>query len=385
MRADRIFNEAVQAIANGGGGAAEAGALQTRCLADVAAQPVRWLWPGRIACGKVSLIVGNPGLGKSQLCASLAAIVSTGGAWPDSRTRAERGEIVFISAEDDAADTLRPRLEAAGADLTSGHVIDGVLAGYDGNGRAAGRQFCLDGDLTALGGFLEERRAVRAVIVDPVTAYLGGATDSHKNADVRALLAPLSELAGQHGVAIIGVTHLSKSGASAALMRVSGSLAFVAAARAAWLVAADPEDKGRRLFLPLKNNLGPDGSGLAFGIEPATVNSPAGPIQTSRVVWHAGPVSQTADDVLAAAARPDSGGGAAVQEACGWLADQLAGGPMRQRDVETGSKAAGIATRTLRRAADRLTVTKTKQGLGGGWVWELPKASNGAGLEVVDL
>src|SRR5262249_25966303 len=161
------------------------------------------LWPDRIARGKVSIIAGNPGLGKSQITASIAAIVTIGGRWPDG-SPSTAGDVVFLSAEDDPADTLRPRLEAAGADLQRVHVMDSVAGGYTGEGQQQNRAFSLQRDLEALSAKLAELGNVAAVVIDPITAYLGD-VDSHRNADVRALLAPQSELAAQHGTAIIGV------------------------------------------------------------------------------------------------------------------------------------------------------------------------------------
>jgi putative DNA primase/helicase len=180
------------------------------------------------------------------------------------------------------------------------HVVDGVIVGYTGDGSREERTFCLQDDLHALEAKLKELGGVAAVVIDPISAYLGG-TDSHKNAEVRCLLAPLSNLAARYNVAVIGVSHLSKAAGAQALMRVNGSLAFVAAARAVYLVAADPGDKVRRLFLPLKNNLGPDVDGLAFKIEGATVGSPAGILETSRVMWAPEPVLMTADEAMQAA------------------------------------------------------------------------------------
>jgi RecA-family ATPase len=249
---------------------AETGSIITRRLADIEAKPVSWLWPGRIARGKVSIIAGNPGLGKSQVTANIAAIVSTGGCWPVDRSQCTPGDVVFLSAEDDPADTLRPRLEAAGANLHRVHVMDAVILGYTGGGQQQNRAFSLRRDLEALSVKLAELGEVAAVVIDPITAYLGD-VDSHRNAEVRALLAPLSELAARHGTAIIGVSHLNKSAGTEALMRVTGSLAFVAAARAAYLVAQDPKNPARRLFLPMKNNVGPDSAGLAFCIEGITI------------------------------------------------------------------------------------------------------------------
>lgn len=149
-----------------------------RRLSDIEAKPVRWLWPGRIARGKVSILAGHPGLGKSQITASLAAIVTTGGQWPIDRVRCEPGNVVFFSAEDDAEDTIRPRLEAARADLDRIFILDAVL---DDKGTRP-RAFNLKGDLPRLGQMLEYIGEVALVVIDPITAYLGD-TDSHKNAD----------------------------------------------------------------------------------------------------------------------------------------------------------------------------------------------------------
>jgi KaiC/GvpD/RAD55 family RecA-like ATPase len=350
-----------------------AGSLATRRLSDIVAQPVSWLWAGRIARGKVTIIAGNPGLGKSQVTASIAAVVSTGGRWPVDRTTCAAGDVLFLTAEDDAADTLRPRLEAAGADLRRVHTIDGVIAGYSGTGAQQNRVFSLQEDLPGLSAKLAELPGVGAVIIDPISAYLGDA-DSHKNAEVRALLAPVAELAARHGVAIIGVSHLSKAGGTEALMRVSGSLAFVAAARAAYLVAPDPDDRARRFFLPMKNNLGPDSAGLAFRIEPATVQSAAGPLQTSRVAWDPEPVTTTADEVMQT---PTDERRSALREAEEWLEEMLIESKPAA-EVQRDAADAGIAKRTLRRAAESLGVVKEKAGMSGAWKWSLPlKVSNG--------
>lgn len=166
------------------------------------------------------------------------------------------------------------------------------------------------------------------MVIDPITAYLGH-TDSHKNAEVRGLLAPLSELAARRNTAIIGVSHLTKAVGSPALMRVTGSLAFVAAARAAFLVTADPQDKARRLFLPMKNSLGPDAEGLAFSIEAATVPSPAGDLATSRVSWESETVSMTADEAMQAENGPQDV--SALAEATEWLQGSWRMGQCRRR------------------------------------------------------
>jgi hypothetical protein len=346
---------------------AETGSLVTRRLSEIDAKPVSWLWPTRLARGKVSIIAGNPGLGKSQITASIAATVTTGGQWPVDRTQCTAGKVVFLSAEDDPADTLRPRLEAAGANLDRVHILDAVISGYTGEGQPQNRAFSLQRDVEALSAKLAELGDVAAVVIDPITAYLGD-IDSHRNAEVRALLAPLSELAAQHGTAIIGVSHLNKSAGTEALMRVTGSLAFVAAARAAYLVAQSPENPSRRLFLPMKNNIGPDSTGLAFSIEGATILSGAGPMQTSKVAWEPEPVTTTADEVM----RPQPQEHVSVlQDAKEWLLETLSE-PTSVTEVSRLAVEVGISKKTLRRASEALGVVRGKAGMKAGWVWSLP-------------
>ena len=342
--------------------------MAARCLANVKAEPVCWLWPGRIARGKVTVLAGNPGLGKSQITASLAAIVATAGQWPIDRTRAERGAVAFLTAEDDAADTLVPRLKAAGADLSLSHVLDAVRA-TDREGLPTLRGFDLSRDVSALAEMLTRIGDVRLLVIDPISAYLGG-VDSHRNAEVRALLAPLSDMAAALGVAVVAVSHLNKGGGSDALSRVTGSLAFVAAARAAWIVAKDPQDPARRLFLPAKNNLGPDGAGLSFAIEAVTIE---GDIETSRIAWHAEPVTITANEALAADGGPDRREEAPQRkEAEEWLAASLSGGPVPSADLLRSAGSVGISRRTLFRAKEALGVAAAKGDFKGGWVWRLP-------------
>jgi putative DNA primase/helicase len=143
--------------------------LVMRCMADVHPEKIEWLWPGRIAIGKQTLIGGEPGLGKSQITAALAAAVTTGAPWPCDEGRAPKGSVLILSAEDDAADTIRPRLDAAGADPGAIHLISAV-AQRDGTGR---RTFNLQADLSLLETAIKSIGNVRLVIIDPVSSYFG--------------------------------------------------------------------------------------------------------------------------------------------------------------------------------------------------------------------
>jgi len=200
---------------------------------------------GRAASpGKVTMLAGHPGLGKSQLALAIVSIVTTGGRFPVNGARAECGSAVILSAEDDAEDTIRPRLDAVGADLARCRVV-GAVHDRDDTGRDHMRGFSVVDDMPRLATALAEIGDAVLVIVDPITAYLG-ATDSHRNAEVRSALTPLTHLAAEHRVAVLAISHLRKSLEGEAIPRVSGSLAFVAAARAAYVVTRDPANENRR-------------------------------------------------------------------------------------------------------------------------------------------
>lgn len=333
-------------------------------LADVEPESVAWLWPGRFALGKLTLIAGDPGLGKSFLTLDMAARVSTGAGWPDHpHERAEPGGVVLLSAEDGIADTIRPRLDAAGADVSRIVALEAVRA-TGADGKETIRGFDMTRDLPALEDAIRSVANCQLAIIDPITAYLGG-VDSHKNAEIRGLLAPLGDLAARHRVAVVAVTHLNKSGTGPAIYRAMGSLAFAAAARAAWGVAKDKDDPRRRLLLPIKNNIAPDTGGLAYAIEPVGVGGcPA-------VAWEPDPVNESADDALSNG-RGEGEARTERDDAADWLTDLLADGPRLYRDIERESREAGHAIGTLRRAKAALGVVSRKPAFGGPWEWSLP-------------
>ena len=360
-----ITDEA-RAILNG---KLKVGTVMLKLLNDIEAEPIEWLWLNRIPRGKLTLLVGNPGLGKTLLTTTVASILSTGGLWPVDSTRAPSGSVIFLSGEDDPADTIRPRIEAAGGDLCRVRILEGTISGYTGEGQPGLRMFDLQQDIHALSEELAKIPDVVAIIIDPITAYLGGGIDSHKNAEVRSVLTPLISMIARHNVALIGVSHLSKGGGQEALLRVIGSIAFVAAARSAFLVASDPQDKSKRLFLPLKENLGPPSGGLAFRIEGATIQSPKGTIETARIAWDPNPVTLAADEVLRPSQPPTD---SVLGQAMEWLRWTLRESTEAQV-VYARAKELGISQITVRRAAEKLNIEKRKMfGKNGQWLWYLP-------------
>lgn len=335
--------------------------LVVRRVSEIDPLPVRWLWPGRIPLGKVTLLAGEPGLGKSQLTCAVGAAVTTGSAWPFEEGRAPSGSVVILSAEDDAADTIRPRLEAAGADLARVSIISAVRS-CEGGGR---RSFNLQDDLKLLEIEIHRSKDVLLIIIDPVSSYLGK-VDSHKNADLRAALEPLSEMAARLGVSVLAVTHLNKSGNGSANNRIIGSVAFVALARAAHIVARDREDKDRRLFVPSKSNVGPEGRALSFRTRLLEVSNG---IFAPAIVWE-GTVDISAEEALAP--RGEKSRTAPAREAAEeFLKVVLADQPVPVRRIESEAKAAGLSWATVKRAKDALGVKASKSGLDGGWMWQL--------------
>jgi RecA-family ATPase len=254
--------------------AATVGGIQLVRASDVKPKKIAGLWGDRFYRGKVGLIAGDPGLGKSQIAAHIAATVSTGGDWPFDEGTARRGDVVYITAEDGVAGTIRPRLEAAGANLDRVHIIERVIDHF------GDRPFSLVADMALLDQALTTLRKPRVVIVDPVNACLsstdGRLFNPNSVPQVRALVCDLEALAARHRVAIVCVTHLTKA-KGATLYRVTGSFAFVAAARSVFIVTRKLNNPDIRVLAPAKNNLAADVNAIGFRIKQriTTGNIPA--------------------------------------------------------------------------------------------------------------
>lgn len=323
------------------------------CLADVQPEPVTWFWPGRLAAGKLALLVGDPGLGKSWITLDIAARVSAGRTWPDGGPAAAHASVLLLSAEDGLADTIRPRLDALGADVTRVHHLAVLRAGECERAVQLADTAALEQALTETGA--------RVLIIDPMAAYLGN-TDSHRDAEVRGLIAPLAVLAERTGVAILGVMHLSKGTQRPAIYRAIGSIGFAAAARIVLAVAVDPERDDRRIVASVKSNLSAPPAALAYTLA------------DGRLVWEADPVSDVDVDALLSGPALDR---AERREADAWLRDLLAGGPMQSREIQRAAREAGLAWRTIERAKRRLGIEAELVGFGtaGRWYWRLPETA----------
>jgi len=334
-------------------------------LSDVQVEPVRWLWPGRIPYGKLTVLEGDPGLGKSQLALALAAAVSTGSALPGGMTSdaGEPGHVLLLTGEDGLADTVRPRVEAAGGDPGRIHSFESVP---DPERPGQYRFPSLPEDVSHL--LLEIRaRGVTLVIVDTLTTYLGGEFNSFKDADVRRALAPLAHLAETTGCAIVLIRHLTKQSRGRAITAGGGSIGIVGGARSCLLLAEDPDNPELRVLAVVKANLTKKPDSLSLTIEEAANGWP-------HVVW-SGTSSHSADDLIAA--RGEEGEDkSALDDAREHLRGWLASGPVLQQEIERLARDAGISDKTLRRAKAKERVQSQRTGFGKSpWFWCLPATS----------
>ncbi len=340
-------------------------------LSDVTPERVDWAWPGRLALGKVTVLDGDPGAGKSTIALDIAARITTGSDMPDGGPGIDPAGVVVCSAEDGLADTIRPRLEAVGADLA--RVVSLTIGDIGGE-----RSIAIPDDLGALETAVSNFQA-GLVIIDPLMAHLPGSVNSYRDQDVRRALGPLALLGERTGAAILVIRHLTKATGGSPVYRGGGSIGIIGAARTALLAAPEPDDEtgARRVLAVVKSNLAPVASALTYLIEPVTVDSPAGPIPTSRVVW--GEVSaRTASELLMQAAGP-AAERSALEEASDVLHEILAAGPIAAKDALVEARRAGVSPRTLDRAKAALGVRSYRLGqLGaeGCWYWTLaPKGA----------
>ena len=212
-------------------------------LADVQAERIDWLWDGYLPLGKVVVLDGDPGVGKSTVSLDIAARTSTGSPMPDG-SAGVKGTVLILSAEDGLADTIRPRLDAAGADPARVIAItEMTYATADG---PMSRPVTIPGDLAVIEQIVAEHD-VRLVVVDVLMAYLSGDVNAHRDQDVRRALHILSGLAERTRCCVIVLRHLNKSGGSNAIYRGGGSIGIIGAARAGFMCGRDPDDETGQL------------------------------------------------------------------------------------------------------------------------------------------
>ena len=325
-------------------------------------EPVRWLWPGWLALGKLHILAGAPGQGKTTIALAMAATVTIGGRWPDG-SRCAPGNVLVWSGEDDPADTLLPRLIASGADRSRVYFVGGTRTGDDV------QSFDPATDLPELQAQAEAIGGVKLIIVDPIVSAVTG--DSHKNTEVRRALQPVVDLASRMDAAAIGITHFSKSGqGNDPASRVVGSVAFTAVARVVLVAAKNKGADGneRRILARGKSNIGPDDGGFEYHIEQG---EPLPGIHASYATW-GNAVTGSARELLA---EPDTDGSEKESlDAVGLLRDELTSDCWTAAKMAQSALAAqgGFSKKQIWSASQKLGVVRKRGGFGGDWYWRLP-------------
>jgi hypothetical protein len=333
-------------------------------MTDIRELPIRWLWTDFLPSGMLTLLSGAGGTGKSTLAFSLAAIVSTGGVFPDGTRCGHAGNTIIWSGEDSFDTTIKPRLTLAGADPSKIFAIEGAT---DEHGEAI--PFDPSRDIEQLRAAAYAIGGVSLLIIDPIVSAILG--DMHKANDVRRSLQPIVRFAEEMDCAVLGITHLAKNTAGRnPTERVLGSQAFSVLARMV-LVAAKEEDSDRRIFTRSKSNISIDTGGFAYTIESATL--PSGVLAT-HVVWDE-QLNGNARDILASVEETEGNTKPAnmQQEAQRFLFTELKDGPVPARDlISKAKKDFGLTDRTLQRAREKMGIVVTKSSFHGGWMWGYP-------------
>jgi hypothetical protein len=321
-------------------------------LKDIPPTQTRWLWRNYIPRGKLTLIDGDPGLGKSFLSLEVAARVTRGKPFPVNSEQLEPGRVLLISCEDSLSDVIAPRLLALGADLSKVFSFQGCLA--DGAEYAAPPLF--PRDLGMLRDVLERFKPT-LVIIDPLMAYIDLTYSSINDQAVRQVLGPMAQLAQETDSAWVLIRHLNKTGGVRAMYRGSGSIGIVGAARMAFLVGKDPADETARVLAPVKCNLGP----MPLAVSWRLVDHP--PLEMK---W-LGEVDYTAADLVAQPAAKKS----ALERAEEFLRTQLQDGPRPGLTIQQLARGIGLSHRTLERAKQALTIDCRRTGPNT-FEWSLP-------------
>lgn len=318
-----------------------------RCMKDVRREHVSWLWMPYIAVGKLTLLEGDPGIGKSWITLAIATAISLGKGLP-GQMATEPGNVILVSAEDGLGDTIGPRLDAMKADGERIHAIDGAIS-FD------------DAGFALIENYIDQVNP-RILIVDPLVAYLGAGMDFHRANETRPVMSRLAKLAEKYELAILAVRHLAKGGMNKAIYRGIGSIDFTAACRSVLLAGCDSEDSNNLAVVHIKSNLAAKGPSQGYQL------------RDDNFSW-TGESNLTSTQILAG--DDSSGNLTEIDEAIAFLKEELIGGPVPASNVYRDAESAGLSKRTLNRAKSQMRILskcRGEKGKRGGptWTWELP-------------
>ena len=307
-------------------------------MSEVDTQTVEWLWKPYIPFGKVTIVQGNPGEGKTTFALRLAAACTTGGTLPGMKPM-QPFQVIYQTAEDGLGDTVKPRLIEAAADLDRVLVID-----------EAKRELTLSDERIEKAII---QNGARLIILDPIQAYMGEKTDMNRANEVRPMFRRLADVAERTGCAVILIGHLNKATGGQSAYRGLGSIDFRAAARSVLLIGRVKREPNVRVIVHDKSSLAPEGKPVAFCLDPETGFS-----------W-IGEYDITADELLSGA-----GGNTATktEQAERLILDLLADGKeLASEDIVKAAAEAGISERTVQNAKRNMSAVLGAKRIGGQW------------------
>lgn len=314
--------------------------LKLISMGNIHAEEVRWLWYPYLPRGKITIVQGDPGEGKTTFALAVVARLTCGLPMQGEETALPPMNIIYQTAEDGLADTIKPRLTSLGADCDRVMVIDES-----------------EKELTLGDKRLEQ--AIRATsaglaILDPLQAYLGDGVDMHRANEIRPIFKRLGQVAESTGCAIVLVGHMNKMQGAKSAYRGLGSIDFRAAARSVLLVGRSKSDPSQRVVVHDKSSLAPEGASILFSLTP-----------NRGFLWE-GFCDTTADELLCG-----SGGLTKTRQAEHLLMDALQEGPLPSEELLSRSSALGISERTLKIAKQSVGVTAFRRG--DRWYAQLPQ------------
>jgi hypothetical protein len=322
---------------------------QTRVLAGIEPKTVSWMWEPRIPFDMLTMLTGDPGVGKSYIALAKAAEFTRDG-----------GTVLYLTVENDPAYVLRPRFTALGGDASRFHLLEGRVCDV--------QPTPLPISLTDVDILTDAVKTTGAklIVVDPLQSYLGAKVDAHRSNETRPILDGLVRIAREHQAAVLLLRHASKAGGNRAIHRGLGSIDFTAAVRSE-LFAGTTQD-GRRGLVHIKSNVGPIAPALGYEI---TAGDPEGTVYAAGFFRWLDETEITAADLV----QPDSESGDRIAEAKEFLEGLLRDGPQSVKTLQRESRAAGLAWRTVERAKTQLAIRahQPKGQQHAGWEWILPK------------
>jgi len=323
--------------------------LRIFTMDEVQSEPVSWLWEPYIPSGKITIVQGDPGDGKTTLMLAVSAAVTNGNFLPGSGDCTAPANVIYQTAEDGISDTIKPRLEQLGADCSRIHVIDES-----------------EQSLSLADERIEQaiiKTNAKLLIIDPIQAYLGGA-DMHSAKGMRPLMKSLGAAAGRNDCAVVIIGHLNKRNfGTKAQYRGLGSIDIYAAARSVLTVVRIGTAPNMRVVVQNKSNLAPPGISVAFTLDPIGGFS-----------WH-GEFDMNADDMF----NNNPNRTSRFDEAKLFIQTILANGAVEATKIMEMAEEQGISIKTLNRAKSVLGVNSVKRN--GQWYWEMPLETHFTGCD----